>query len=664
MKIRTLATLTACCVTLVLPLRAADLPQLITDAAKYESDKSPEPLRQIEQLIRDWSSQPILRSELETALVKLLAPTATFEARRFACQQLMIIGTDASLPALAELLKNEETVGIACLALSSQRSPKAAEVLRNALAGASGKARLQLISALGNHQDSQSVPTLAGLARDPDAAVASTAILALGKIGSTAAHDAVAALRKENKPAVAWAVAEATLRVVEQLTAKRDRKAAAALAQELLATAQAANIRRGAFGALLRLDQDGGEGRIVETLHGQDALLKPVAITAVGTLKSGGASKKFARELPKLSPQEQAWMIDALATRGDAAARSAIRDAIASPAAPVRLAAFSAIGRLNDTAAAPLLCATLAKTPDREERQEIASALGQLRGSATDKSLLTELKRAQGDLRRELIGIVAKRGNRVAVPALLDETGSSDAATATAAFQALARLAEAADFQPLLAKLTGLKVPDARDAAESAVASAMAKISDPARRSEVLGGALAKATDVEVRCSLLRLMPNCGCGDALAVLTVALKDSDTRVRETAVRALADWPDTLVWDTLLGVWRQPEKEAYGTLAMRGLVRLADGGNAKVDAALIDRYRQLFDGARRDDERKLVLGALAGAASPEALQLALAQLPNKAVRAETAAAVQKIAAAIRAKHPQVAQDALRQLKTAKP
>ena len=39
------------------------------------------------------------------------------------------------------LLADEETAGIACIALSSQRSAKANAVLRNALSAARGKAR-------------------------------------------------------------------------------------------------------------------------------------------------------------------------------------------------------------------------------------------------------------------------------------------------------------------------------------------------------------------------------------------------------------------------------------------------------------------------------------------------------------------------------------------
>ncbi|MBI5394641.1 MAG: HEAT repeat domain-containing protein [Verrucomicrobia bacterium] len=663
MKLRTSVIMAALGIVLALPLQAADLTQLIADVAKYESGQNAEPLRKFEQLLRDSGGKPAQRAELEAALIKLLAPSATFEARRFACQQLAVIGTDASLPALAELLKKEETVGIACLALGSQRSPKAAETLRNALPAARGRARLQLISALGNQQDKQSVKAISELARDSDATLASAAIVALGKIGSAEAHAAIAALRKEAKPAVAFAVAEATLRVAEQLAAAGDHKAAASLDEEMLASSQPANIRRGAFGALLRLDKDGGEKRISETLHGQDALLKPIAIAAVGPLKSSGASKKFAAELPKLTPQQQTWMIEALATRGDATARGAIRNAAGSSEATVRSAAVAALGRLNDGASASLLCAALAKAPDAGERQEIAAALGQLRGPAADKAIFAELKRASGDAKRELIGLAGRRGNHAAVPALLDEAGSDDAATAKAVFQALGKLAVAGDLPVVLERLVGLRAADVRSDAESAAARVMQKIADAEQRTDLVMARMAKCSDIEGRCSLLRLLPAAGDAKALATLKAAVADKEPAIREAAVRTLAAWPDVAAWDMLMAVCRQPETDTLRALALRGLVRLAGDLNAKPDAALIKRYGQLLGLARNADERKLVLGALAGAASPDALQLAVAQLSIASVRAEAAEAVKKIAAAIKGQHPQAAQEALNRLKTGK-
>lgn len=660
MKIRTLVTLTLCLAGPLTVRGAAEPGPIATAAGKYESGQSAEALQALEQTFRDAAGNPGLRPALESALIGILnASGATFEARRFACQQLAAVGTEAALPALASLLQNDETAGIACLALGAQRSPKVAGVLRAALPAAPCQARLQIISALGNQGDPQAVPALSGLVRDPDAALAGTAILALGKIGGAEAGATLAALRKERPPAVVAAIAEASIRFAEQMAEAGNRAEALALLEELAAPAAQAQIRRGAFGALLRWEPDGGEARILGALRGPDELLKPVAIAAIGGLKSGTASAKFAAELPKLPPAQQAMLIDALASRGDAPAREAIRSATQSAAPEVRLAALAAVGRMGDTEAAPLLCELIRKAPSDAAREEVATILGQLHGKPADHAILAALGEASGAAKRELITLAGRRGNRAVVPALLEAAAAEDASVAKAAFQALGKLGEPGDLPALLERLVRLQAAEVQSEAELAAVHLMEQMQKPAERTAAVQKHLAGALGAGARCSLLRLLPAAGDAAALASLQAAAADPDSAVRETAVRAMAAWPDESAWEALAAVCREPESNLHRALAFRGLVRLAAARNSKPESPLVEQYRQLLVLAGNASEAKLALGALAGVADPGALSLALGKLDVADVHAEAAEAVRKIAGAIKPQHPQAAQEALKRL-----
>ena len=198
----------------LLPLHAAELDSIIAAAAKYQSGLSREPLQQIEELVRSSAGNPAQRKELEAGLIKLLAPTSTFEARRFACLTLAVVGTEASFPVLAELLKSEDTVGIACFALGPQPSPKASEVLRAALPTARGACRMHLINTLGDRADADAVKLLADFTRSPDDLITDAAISALGKIATPAALSQLAELRQKGDPALARAAIAASLAAV------------------------------------------------------------------------------------------------------------------------------------------------------------------------------------------------------------------------------------------------------------------------------------------------------------------------------------------------------------------------------------------------------------------------------------------------------------------
>ena len=654
--------------TLVCPARSAqtptqaDIEKIVAAAATYEPGQSREPFRRLEELVREPSTS--VRKNLEAGLVRLLAPTSTFEARRFACKQLGFIGSSRALPALAELLKNEDTIGIACLALTTYPPGKADEILRAALPTAPVAARIQIINTLGDRRDAKAVALLAQSAADANSDVARAAIEALGKVGNQAAWQAVASLSKGANPALQAALTEATVRCADALTRAGDSKAAMPIYEGLLATSQPAYVRRAAFDALLRLDKARAQQRILEVLRGSDFTLKPVAIANVRTLASSTASEVFAAELPRLQPQEQVWMIDSLAARGDVLACTAIGNSLTSPDATVRRAAINSFSRIGDVWCVPLLAGALDQSTDAEERRALETALISLRGGAqTDNTIVAALKKSSGNTRASLVSALARRQGPAANALLLAEAGESDAAVAKAALRALSQTATGKELTPLLERLTGTRDAEVRSEAEGAAAQAIARMDDTARRTALVREALGWAQSMDSRIALLGLLPVCGDATALAALKAAATDSDSRIRDAVVRALADWPNVSAWDALADIYRQPATESLRGLALRGLVRLAGEENAHPDAKLVERYRLLLAGARVEADYRLILGALSGDAQPEALELAVPLLDNSAVHAEAEIAVKKIAEAVKAQHPKAAQEALNRLQ-AKP
>ncbi len=641
------------------PPTEADIAKLVAEAATYEPGQSREPFRRIEELVRQPSAS--VRKELEAGLVQLLAPASTFEARRFACKQLGIIGSNRALPALSDLLKSNETAGIACLALTTYPPGNADEVLRDALKSATGTARIQIINTLGDRRDAKAVKLLAQAATDPDLAVARAAIAALGKIGNPAAWKAMDSFAKGANPDLRTALMEATVRCADGLAAAGDRKTATAIYEGLLASSQPAYIRRAALDALLRLDQAQAEQRILAVLHGSDSTLKPVAIAFVRALPARNASEIFAAQLTNLPPQEQVWMIDSLAARGDVAACTAIGSSLALPDTAVRRAAIGALGRVGNTWCVPLFAHALNRSADAEEGRAIESALIDIPGGApTDQAISTLLKQSAGNARAHLITALARREGPAANQLLLAEAAQSDPAVAKAGLRALAKTATGKELGPLVELVATARDAEVRSEAESAATQVIARTDPSARSSAPVREAQSGAQSSESRIALLGLLSACGDAPALTALKAATADSEPRISAAAVRALADWPDASAWDALAAIYRQPGSEAARGLALRGLVRLAGEENVHPDAKLVERYRQLLAEARGDADLRLILGALGGAAQPGALQLALPLLGNAGVRAEAEVAVRKIAEAIKAQHPQAAQEALNRLK----
>ena len=657
---RAAAVLVAIAVAVSCPIRAASESAPLDALMHYESGADATPLRQYEQLVAQSVNDAALRASVEADLLRVLAGDSTFEAKRFACLNLAVIGTEASVPALAALLKQDETVGIACAALAQNPSPKATAELRKALGSTTGRSQAQVAHALGVRKDTKAVAQLNKLTSGSYLDAAEAAIVALGKIGTPGAQKTLAALRQECPEALSRAVVEASLSLAEDLAARGRPRIAAGIYGELLVPSRPVDIRRGAFGGLVRLDRDGGEKRIVETLRDSDATLKPTAIAATVNVKASGASKKFAAELPKLEPHEQVLLIEALAQRGDPAARVAVQEQLGAADKSVRLAAIQAVGQDGDAATVPVLARALPAAQSPEELKAIELALASLRGGDdTDKALMAQLRNRMAGPKTPILAALVHRANRIAFLAFVSEAGSSDAATAKLAFQGLSRVAQPDDVAALLQALAGLRADGAREEAEASIGQVLNRAGDPAGHSAAVREALTQAKTVPARCSLLRLLVACPDAPALATVKSVLGDADPQVKEAAMRTLADWPNAAAWEPLIAVYRQAGSETERVLALRGLARLLGEENAKPDAQLIGRYRELLGSAKGDNDRKLVLGPLAGCAHPDALKLAVEQLDQPGVRAEAAQAVKAIAEAIKPQHPQEAAEALKKI-----
>lgn len=634
----------------------ASLPGLM----QYQSGGDLLPLRAYEALVRKAVSDPATRQSVEADFVRVLTGTSTLEAKRFVCQQLAVIGGEVSVPALAGLLADDEIAGNACAALAQNASPKASDALRQALGTTTGRAQSQVAFALGVRKDAAAVAPLASLARGPDVAVAEAAVAALGRIADPAAVQALAGLRRETPAALARAVADASMLVAEGLAAGGDPAAAAAVLQGYLSPAQPADLRRGALGGLLRLDADGGEQRALAVLAGTDLALKPVAIAALPALKSPGASKAFAAALPKLDPGEQFLLLEALAQRGDADAREAVAGQLGSSYELVRTAAITALGQMGDASTVPVLGRAVLGAKDAGELKTLELALANLKGGeAVDQALAAQLRNRMAGPKTPFLAALVRRSSPGSSPVLLAETASADPAMAKLAFQGLSRVATAEQVPAVLKALGGLRAEAALEDAQASVGQLLRRVGTPAANAPMVQTALNDAPGPKGQRALLPLLAICPDAEGLKRVEAAASDADPVMRDLGLRTLADWPDATAWTPLAAVYGKASSETERVLALRGLTRLLSEQNAKPDAQLIARYRELLTGAKGDNDRKLVLGALAGCHHPEALGLAVEQLGQAGSRAEAVSAVKTIAEAIKGQHPQAAAEALKRV-----
>jgi uncharacterized protein len=464
--------------------------------------------------------------EAAPKLAALLASDATLDGKKFACEQLGLIGSTAEVPALAQQLSNPDLALAARAALERIPGDEPLAALRAALPGATGALRQGLINSLGARRDEQAVPLLAGLL--PDSADA------LAAIGTPPALAALQAAQPQPSAALLrCALKLRDVTVLEQLSAAGQPKA----------------IRVAAFiGRVTALGDQGGDA-ILAALSGSDPVLQ---VAAIGLLRGSAVVQAAAERLNEFPADLQLPLLVALGDSGETAALPAVTRAVSSEDPSVRRAAIAALGKLGDASSVPVLLGLLAAA-EKDEQQVIVNALSCLPGPGVDAAL------AQAPQPETIRALVA-RGATSAVPALLAlaEAGNAEA------ISALGKLADAADGPRLMALLD--KAAD-RQPVEAALAAVYRRSGDV----QTVADAAAQASGPR-KASLLAVLGVLGGDQALPTLRAALQDGDAEAKLAAVRALADWETGAPLADLKAVAETATDAKLKALAARGAARL--------------------------------------------------------------------------------------------
>ena len=154
-----------------------------------------------------------------------------------------------------------------------------------------------------------------------------------------------------------------------------------------------------------------------------------------------------------------------------------------------------------------------------------------------------------------------------------------------------------------------------------------------------LCSALAKAP-TQQKLALLRVLSVIGGADALKAVRAAVDDSNAEVHKAAIRALGAWKSVDAAPLLLELAKKVTNQNDKTLCLRGYLGLASSISLPADQRL-SMCRQVEGVIERDEEKKLLLGALGNINSADAVAMIVPYLDASGTREEACAAAVGIA-----------------------
>ncbi len=609
-----------------------------------------------------WAGDDKERADREGRLIEVLKSGAGAAEKDLACRELQVIGSPASIPALAALLTDRELSHMARYALEPMPYPQVAQALREALPKAEPELKVGIIGSLGFRVDKESVPDLIPLLKDSDAAVVDAAAAALGRMATPEAAAALEKFRAAAAPAFQNVAGESSLALAERMVLSGRSEETVKIYEALLTSKWPVHIRQGAFVGYLRAVPGQASVRIRKAVEGKDAALKSVAVANIPSIKDPEAIRFFCTFLPKAPAEVKIWLIAALAECDPRLTLPAIIGELAGSVPEVRMAAVKALGRSGDATCVAALSRLLAGAADEALKKESVGSLERLRGAGITAELVTAMKAAEIEPRIQLMSILVSRRAADALDALFAEAVHADARVREAAFKAIGNLGSA-EQQPALLKLmlAGRSAESGTDA-ELAIVRLARKNPDAGAQADAVLAALPTVTDTALQCSLLRILGGIANYKALDVMRTSLRSKVPEIRENALKALADWPDAKAVDLLLQELRRSGGNVNQQASLiRGCVKLLRRGDG-LPSQTVARYRELLTLAPRPEDKVFILSGLAEVPDPAALKLAAPGLEDPRIRAEAELALMRIARRVMGAAPAEARQAAEKLKNA--
>jgi len=564
--------------------------------------------------------------------VKLLQSDATDAGKQFICRKLSIVGTDASVPVLAAMLPKKATSEIepsdmARYALERISGAAAGNALRGALGKTSGKVKVGIINSLGERGEAESAAVLAVLINDSDAAIATAATAALGHIGGEQAASALSEAMGKTEGQLRLVVVDAYLGCADKLVAAGKKKAALAIYDKLYAASEPAQIRIAALkGRVAASVGRRGTGVILRAMEESDPSIRAAAIALTRGRRGRRVPKALVKHLGEAPASEKVQVLAALADRGDKEALAAVVAAGKSDDVDVRVAVFGALAVLGDASVVDML-AQAAATTEGAEQKAARGALYRVAGAQVDKTILACLDKADVPVKVELVKSIGERNINGGVTVLLGTASNKAVEVRIESLKVLRAVAGPENLRKLLGLLAGAKEDAERNEAENTVAAVARKISEGPGRTEAVVNVLGSGKGTSVRSSLLKTLGKIGDDSGLDALRKALGDSDSGVRGTAIRVLADWSNAKAVDDLLGAAKSSSDQADRAVALRGYIRLIGRADKRTAEQKVEMYKSAMTLASSADVKKTILSGLSNVRISSALSMAVGYLDDE-------------------------------------
>jgi len=584
------------------------------------------------------------KTKLANLIADAIAKTEGVEPKSFLIEQLQFLGDPSIAEKLYPFIADDELGPRTIRTLGSLKPEGLDAKLVAALDDAkTTDVKAGILLSLAGLAPADAVAKITEFASDSDADVKEAALNALAAIGDPQSRDLLKTAAAESTSFYDQLAPARYLDYATVIAGKNQANLAAEICREIIAMELAAeniHLRGLALTALADILKEKSLDDQFAHVNDDPEDVRAIALSNINRFKDAEVTKRITESLAK-SPDAEVTVaiLLALGDRKDASALPAVTGRIADADPVVAATAVHAAGEIDRAAALPALLEATKSDKDKTVLAAIKEELLRVKPELLLPAVAQAVAGATVNGQVVLIEVLGERRATSQKDTVYTATASESAAVRSAAYEALGRVAEAADLPRLRDTMLSAEKNSDRTAARKAFVAAAKDSQDAAARTKLLVDSFA-AADEKGKETLLEVMAAVADKDTipLVVETANTAASET-VKDAAVRSLSDWQSEDATTELLKIVEESKVEKHQVLAIRGISRIASGSKEAGERAGL--LKKILPKAKRPDEQKAILTQLADIQTTNVFKIVATYVGREAVAAEAGAAAVKIA-----------------------
>jgi len=577
------------------------LSSMLTDPAVGSDLKARYALSSLANYTAGVGSEPD-KNNFESAILDELEKDRPIDVKDFLLEQLILTGSDRSVPAIEPLLAHERLFNNALKVLLTLDTPSAAEAARNNLSAADGEQKIALIKALGELQDNSATDQLMGFADSDQWPIRSMTLNSLANIGEPGSSRYFEEAIREYEGFRQSEVVSYYLHYANRLADEGFSEESNRITEYFLQSDFSEHIKNSALQVRFHLYGEDILDELLETAQSSEPLRAKSALAMINSLEESEVTEQIVDALDSAPESNKIYFIEALGERGDKSATTTIRSYVDNTNSEIRITALYSLYQLEGEIDPGLVITVLNDLHNDGEVQRVEELLLQLESENIVKAVANALPDGSMKAKPVLIHLLSVRLADEYRGQVRTELDADDENIRIAAYEYLGRVGIEKDIEKLFDRMRGNLSGEEQSVFLDSFASVLNRSVPDADRNDLVGKYYSEGT-TDQKTQLIQAVTKIEGIDNAGILRRGLNHENREVQIAAVQSLMEWDSVEALPLL--IWGAPMMSGKDQLAVLShYVQVVNDMEGTLDQKE-QRLHELFNNMQSEDSKITVL-----------------------------------------------------------